>query len=97
MKKDTRQNTAKMSLTNCRFYEEKFPEIDSFVMVNVKQVRQVTHQRQRRARRDEGDTVFLSIMRWERIHILTGIAESGFRLPRWEPMSSCLSMTILTA
>jgi translation initiation factor 2 alpha subunit (eIF-2alpha) len=27
-----------MSLTNCRFYEEKFPEIDSFVMVNVKQV-----------------------------------------------------------
>lgn len=29
-----------MSLTNCRFYEEKFPEIDSFVMVNVKQVRQ---------------------------------------------------------
>lgn len=28
-----------MSLTNCRFYEEKFPEIDSFVMVNVKQVR----------------------------------------------------------
>jgi hypothetical protein len=32
------RNTAKMSLTNCRFYEEKFPEIDSFVMVNVKQV-----------------------------------------------------------
>lgn len=31
-----------MSLTNCRFYEEKFPEIDSFVMVNVKQVRQAT-------------------------------------------------------
>jgi hypothetical protein len=29
---------AKMSLTNCRFYEEKYPEIDSFVMVNVKQV-----------------------------------------------------------
>lgn len=28
-----------MSLTNCRFYEDKFPEIDSFVMVNVKQVR----------------------------------------------------------
>lgn len=27
-----------MSLTNCRFYEEKYPEIDSFVMVNVKQV-----------------------------------------------------------
>lgn len=27
-----------MSLTNCRFYEEKFPEIDSFVMVTVKQV-----------------------------------------------------------
>jgi translation initiation factor 2 alpha subunit (eIF-2alpha) len=26
-------------LTNCRFYEEKYPEIDSFVMVNVKQVR----------------------------------------------------------
>lgn len=31
-------NTANMSLTNCRFYEEKYPEIDSFVMVNVKQV-----------------------------------------------------------
>lgn len=28
-----------MSLTNCRYYEEKYPEIDSFVMVNVKQVR----------------------------------------------------------
>lgn len=27
-----------MSLTNCRFYEEKYPEIDSYVMVNVKQV-----------------------------------------------------------
>ncbi|KAF3491025.1 eukaryotic translation initiation factor 2 subunit alpha [Arthroderma uncinatum] len=27
-----------MSLTNCRFYEEKFPEIDSFVMVTVKQI-----------------------------------------------------------
>lgn len=27
-----------MSLTNCRFYEDKYPEIDSFVMVNVKQV-----------------------------------------------------------
>lgn len=25
-----------MSLTNCRFYEDKYPEIDSFVMVNVK-------------------------------------------------------------
>jgi len=31
-------STPNMSLTNCRFYEEKFPEIDSFVMVNVKQV-----------------------------------------------------------
>ena len=30
-----------MSLTNCRFYEEKYPEVDSFVMVNVKQVRLV--------------------------------------------------------
>ncbi|KAK3681159.1 eukaryotic translation initiation factor 2 subunit alpha [Vermiconidia calcicola] len=27
-----------MSLTNCRFYSEKYPEIDSFVMVNVKQI-----------------------------------------------------------
>lgn len=27
-----------MSLTNCRFYEEKYPEIDSFVMVNVRQI-----------------------------------------------------------
>ncbi|PGH34530.1 translation initiation factor 2 subunit 1 [[Emmonsia] crescens] len=27
-----------MSLTNCRFYEDKYPEIDSFVMVNVKQI-----------------------------------------------------------
>lgn len=26
------------SLTNCRFYEEKYPEIESFVMVNVKQI-----------------------------------------------------------
>jgi hypothetical protein len=28
----------KMSLTNCRFYEEKYPEVESFVMVNVKQI-----------------------------------------------------------
>ena len=34
-------STANMSLTNCRFYEEKYPEIDSFVMVNVKQVRDI--------------------------------------------------------
>merc|ERR1712144_67099 len=34
----TPRNHASMSLTNCRFYEEKFPEIDSFVMVNVKQI-----------------------------------------------------------
>ncbi|KAJ6143970.1 hypothetical protein N7471_003423 [Penicillium samsonianum] len=27
-----------MSLTNCRFYEDKYPEVDSFVMVNVKQI-----------------------------------------------------------
>ncbi|KAL1898719.1 hypothetical protein Cpir12675_001722 [Ceratocystis pirilliformis] len=27
-----------MSLTQCRFYEEKYPEVDSFVMVNVKQI-----------------------------------------------------------
>ncbi|KAL4878627.1 translation initiation factor 2, alpha subunit [Aspergillus karnatakaensis] len=27
-----------MSLTNCRFYEEKYPEVDSYVMVNVKQI-----------------------------------------------------------
>jgi hypothetical protein len=33
-----RRGIANMSLTNCRFYEEKYPEIDSFVMVNVKQV-----------------------------------------------------------
>ena len=33
------QKPAKMSLTNCRFYEEKYPEVDSYVMVNVKQVR----------------------------------------------------------
>ena len=30
--------TSTMSLSNSRFYEEKYPEIDSFVMVNVKQV-----------------------------------------------------------
>lgn len=28
-----------MSLTNCRYYPEKYPEVDSYVMVNVKQVR----------------------------------------------------------
>ncbi|KAL4897341.1 translation initiation factor 2, alpha subunit [Aspergillus ambiguus] len=27
-----------MSLTNCRFYEEKYPEVESYVMVNVKQI-----------------------------------------------------------
>jgi hypothetical protein len=36
--KKKKQNPAKMSLTNCRFYEDKYPEVDSFVMVNVKQV-----------------------------------------------------------
>ena len=30
--------TAIMSLTNCRFYEEKYPDVDSLVMVNVRQV-----------------------------------------------------------
>lgn len=34
-----RHQSPNMSLSNCRFYEEKYPEIDSFVMVNVKQVR----------------------------------------------------------
>lgn len=39
-KRAQRERTpANMSLTHCRFYEEKFPEIDSFVMVNVRQVR----------------------------------------------------------
>ena len=32
-------HTANMSYSNCRFYEEKYPEVESFVMVNVKQVR----------------------------------------------------------
>lgn len=32
------RNTATMSLTNCRFYEEKYPDVDSLVMVNVRQV-----------------------------------------------------------
>jgi translation initiation factor 2 subunit 1 len=27
-----------MSLTNCRFYEDKYPELESFVMVKVMQV-----------------------------------------------------------
>ncbi|KAF2668756.1 hypothetical protein BT63DRAFT_284888 [Microthyrium microscopicum] len=27
-----------MSLTNCRFYEEKYPELESFVMVKVQQI-----------------------------------------------------------
>lgn len=27
-----------MSFANCRFYEEKYPEVESFVMVNVKQI-----------------------------------------------------------
>lgn len=36
---ETRRSTyANMSLTNCRFYEEKYPEVESFVMVNVKQI-----------------------------------------------------------
>ena len=25
-----------MSLTNCRFYENRYPDIDEFVMVNVR-------------------------------------------------------------
>lgn len=37
--REKKKNPAKMSLTNCRFYEDKYPEVDSFVMVNVKQVR----------------------------------------------------------
>ena len=31
-------HTHTMSYSNCRFYEEKYPEVESFVMVNVKQV-----------------------------------------------------------
>jgi translation initiation factor 2 subunit 1 len=30
-----------MSLENCRFYEKKYPEIDSLVMVNVTQITEV--------------------------------------------------------
>ncbi|KAF2861667.1 eukaryotic translation initiation factor 2 subunit alpha [Piedraia hortae CBS 480.64] len=30
-----------MSLTNCRYYEEKYPNIDSFVMVNVKSIQEM--------------------------------------------------------
>jgi len=36
-----------MSLTSCRFFENKYPEIDSFVMVNVKQVRKTVWDRER--------------------------------------------------
>lgn len=28
-----------MSFVNCRYYPDKYPEVDSYVMVNVKQVR----------------------------------------------------------
>ena len=31
-----------MSLTNCRFYEQKYPEIDSFVMVNVSELQWIS-------------------------------------------------------
>jgi hypothetical protein len=37
-KDQQKDNTAIMSLTNCRFYEEKYPDVDSLVMVNVRQV-----------------------------------------------------------
>jgi hypothetical protein len=29
-------STAAMSLTNCRFYENKYPDLEEFVMVNVR-------------------------------------------------------------
>jgi hypothetical protein len=35
---EEQRHTHNMSLTNCRFYEEKYPEVESFVMVNVKQI-----------------------------------------------------------
>lgn len=35
---EEKERTFNMSLTNCRFYEEKYPEVESFVMVNVKQI-----------------------------------------------------------
>lgn len=38
LRRKKQHTTAIMSLTNCRFYEEKYPEVESFVMVNVKQI-----------------------------------------------------------
>ena len=35
---EEQEHISNMSLTNCRFYEEKYPEVESFVMVNVKQI-----------------------------------------------------------
>ena len=32
-------NADSANYQNCRFYEQKYPEVDEFVMVNVKQVR----------------------------------------------------------
>jgi len=34
-----------MSLTNCRFYENKYPDLEEFVMVNVRPVFPLTKQR----------------------------------------------------
>ena len=47
-----------MSLTNCRFYEEKYPEVDSFVMVNVKQVRINRVMQELRAQRTSTDILW---------------------------------------
>jgi hypothetical protein len=70
-----------MSLSNCRFYEEKYPEVDSFVMVNVKQVGSASALRAWINVRDDVANPEIKFK----------------RLPKWVPTSNFSNMTTLMA
>ena len=81
---------ATMSLTNCRFYEEKYPEIDSFVMVNVGASAPLVLATLANVKK--GQASMFALMRQTPAKCLY-LA----RLQRWAPTLSSSSMTTLTA
>lgn len=79
-----------MSLTNCRFYEEKYPEIDSFVMVNVGASAPLVLATL--ANIEIGQASMFALLRQTPAKFLY-----LSRLQRWAPTLSSSSMTTLTA
>lgn len=79
-----------MSLTNCRFYEEKYPEIDSFVMVNVGASARLVLAILTNI--EKGQASMFALLRQT-----PALCLYPARLQRWAPTLSSSSMTTLTA